>query len=74
MHGKTTTTQNWTATNVSPAARSHSSVFNKSHNLILQKVEADPIRTCRNFRDDYLECLHHKKEVGNIFYSLSLTI
>jgi hypothetical protein len=42
------------------------------NHLMLQKVDADPIRTCKNFRDDYLECLHHKKEVGNIFYSLSL--
>ena len=37
------------------------------NHLILQKVDADPIRTCKNFRDDYLECLHHKKEVSDIF-------
>ena len=69
MHGKTTATtkQNQAAKNASSAAESHPFVLNKSHHLILQKVDADPIRTCKNFRDDYLECLHHKKEVRDIF-------
>lgn len=26
--------------------------------------KAEDPKACRDFRDDYLECLHHRKEVG----------
>jgi hypothetical protein len=34
-------------------------------NECLSKTD-DP-KLCRDYRDDYLECLHHRKEVGRGF-------
>lgn len=43
------------------------SIFIEKNLKTSQKVEKEPLKSCHSLRDDYLECLHHKKEVSGIF-------